>query len=379
MTEYGEYDIEKEPDTQGKRLYAWQTAIGLQAVDGLKTSDFLMQTARRNIDGDISIDEARQLIHEYYESREIRTAQENDEQVADKVAANIAKLLGEETFKLMPAIVAEIHRRIFEGVYEFCGQFREVDISKKEWVLRGDTVIYTPAPAILESLVWDIEQELKCDYDAMTMEQAVPHIAQFISGLWQIHPFREGNTRTTAVFLIKYLRYMGFAVDNTPFAQHSWYFRNALVRANYRNAHQKINKQPEFLVRFLRNVMMGEKHELKNRYLIIPASNTPPTEQVTVQVPSISSAEITEPYSEPIRKLITLMDTQAYSLRTLMTLCKIKHRPSFVENYIKPAISEGIVKLLHEDKPNHPRQKYLLTIKGNLLHNSYLAAKITSD
>ena len=370
MTEFGGYEIAQEPDSEG-RLYAWQIAIGLQAVDGLKPSDFLTQTANRNIAGDISIDEARHLIHEYYENRELRTQQEIDEHEADKVSANIAKLLGEEAFRLIPATISYIHECIFDGVFKFAGQYRKINISKKEWVLRGDSVSYTPAPVIAESITWDIEQELKCDYSKLNMEQAVEHIASFISALWQIHPFAEGNTRTSAVLLIKYLRFMGFAVDNASFVRHAWYFRNALVRANYHNTKKHINKEPKYLLRFLRNVLLGENHELKNRYLIIPeeVSAPPSTEQATVQVQQVTADNILSQYSTAIQTLIKSMGTEAYSLRQLMEICGLKHRPTFIENYITPAISTGIVRLLYPDKPKHPRQKYLLTVKGLLLHN----------
>lgn len=366
MDDYSAYIPVGEPDGEG-RLQAWQTAIGLQAVDGLHPSAYLLKTAKRNIAGDISIDEARRLIHDYYESREMRSAQEADEQEADKVSVNMAKLLGESAFKLIPAALVDIHRRLFEGVFRFAGEIRKVDIIKKEWVLRGDTVLYTPAPFIEESLEWDIKQELLFDYDAASMEQAVEHIGKFIAALWQIHPFAEGNTRTTAVLLIKYLRFMGFAVDNTLFARHSWYFRNALVRANYRNTKKGISKTPVFLLRFLRNLLMGEQHELKNRFLLIPDSDT---EQVTEQAESASADVLLSQYEVSIQTLIKVMDTHPYSLKELMGMCSIKHRPTFIENYIKPAIEKGIIKLLYEDKPKHPRQKYLLTIKGVLLHNS---------
>ncbi|MBE6419285.1 MAG: hypothetical protein E7031_04065 [Akkermansiaceae bacterium] len=201
-------------------------------------------------------------------------------------SANIAKLLGERSFKLFPGVVSSIHQRLFEGVYSFAGQYRKVDISKKEWVLRGDSVLYCTAPMIAESVTWEVEQEAKRNYMALSMPQAVEKIAEFISGLRQIHPFSEGNTRTMAVLLVKYLRYMGFEIDNAPFARHSWYFRNALVRANYYSKQKGIPKDSAYLIRFLRNLLMGEAHELKNRYLIIPDfSGTAATtaEQVTEQ------------------------------------------------------------------------------------------------
>ncbi len=367
-SEFGEYTPETEPEGV-ERLYVWQTAVGLQAVDGLKPSEFLLQTARRNIEGDIGIDEARRLVYEYYENRELRTEQERDEHEADKVSANIAKLLGERSFCMIPPIVASIHQRLFEGVFKFAGQYRRVEISKKEWVLRGRSVLHSPAPLIAESVNWDIEQERNFNYGSVSIPQAVEHLAHFIAALWQIHPFREGNTRTMAVLLVKYLRYMGFDLDNEPFARHSWYFRNALVRATYHAPRCGINKNPVYLVRFLRNLLMGETNELKNRYLIIPDESilSEKTEQVTEQVLEVKT--ITQ-FSNQIQILIKGMEYKEYSMKQLMNLCSLKHRPSFIENYIKPAISNGIIKFKYEDNPNHPRQRYLLTIKGRLLRNS---------
>ena len=366
--EFGEYTPEAEPEGV-ERLYVWQTAVGLQAVDGLKPSEFLLQTARRHIEGDIGIDEARRLVYEYYENRELRTEQERDEYEADKVSANMAKVLGERSFCLVPGTVSSIHQRLFEGVFHFAGQYRTVDISKKEWVLRGESVVYSPAPLIAESVNWDIAQERNCNYGSLTLPQAVEHLARFISALWQIHPFAEGNTRTMAVLLVKYLRYMGFEADNALFASHSWYFRNALVRANYHHPRKGIEKDFTYLVRFLRNLLMGENNELKNRYLIIPdeSSSVPATEQVTEQVHELTA--ITQ-FSNQIQILIKGMEDKEYSLKQLMALCSLKHRPSFMENYIKPAMANGIIKLKYEDNPNHPRQRYLLTIKGCLLRNS---------
>lgn len=367
-SEFGEYIPETEPEGV-ERLYVWQMAVGLQAVDGLKPSDFLLQTARRNIAGDIGIDEVRRLVYEYYENRELRTEQERTEHEADKVAANMAKILGERSFSLVPGMVVSIHQRLFDGVFPFAGQFRKVDISKKEWVLRGDTVLYSPAPLIEESVHWDIAQERNFNYVSLSLSQAVEHLAHFIAALWQIHPFAEGNTRTMAVLLIKYLRYMGFDADYTLFARHSWYFRNALVRANYHNPKKGVDKDFKYLVNFLRNLLMGETHELKNRYLIIPdvEQAAAATEQVTEQV---RGEKLIAQFSNQLQILIKGMEEQEYSMKQLMALCSIKHRPSFIENYIKPAISNGIVKLKYEDNPNHPRQKYLLTIKGVLLRNS---------
>lgn len=144
--------------------------------------------------------------------------------------------------------ITSIHHRLFEGVFKFAGRIRDYDITKREWVLRGDTVLYVNSEDIKMALEYDLEQERNFVYAGLTHDQTVEHIAKFISGLWQIHPFGEGNTRTTAVFAIKYLRSIGFYVDNDLFANNSWYFRNALVRANYRNAVKGVEPDIKYLV-----------------------------------------------------------------------------------------------------------------------------------
>ena len=228
MVNFDEYIQQGEPQKREKS-YAWQTAIGLQAVDGLKPSDYLVETACRHIEGDITIDEVQQLIKSYYESKDIRAVKAAETEEADKVSANIAALLNERTFAFTFAGLVAIHRRVFDGVFKFAGQIRDYNITKKEWVLRGDTVLYVSAPDIRRAIEYDHEQEKTFIYIGLDISQIVGHIAQFVSGLWQIHPFGEGNTRTTAVFTIQYLRTMGFNVENDLFAKHSWYFRNALV------------------------------------------------------------------------------------------------------------------------------------------------------
>ena len=263
MLDFDEYIIEGEPDKREKAK-AWQAAIGLQAVDGLQTSDYLHDTATRHIEGDVTIDEVKALIGEYYRSLPADAAQRNETEEADKVAANIVQLLNEKAFVYSVAGLVSIHRRLFEGVFPFAGKIRDHNISKKEWVLRGDTVLYTDARELETTLAYDLEQERKFSYKGLTLEEMIPHLARFVADLWQIHPFCEGNTRTTAVFTIKYLRSIGFDVDNTLFAQHSWYFRNALVRANYRNWQKGIEPDERFLIRFFRNLLLGENHELKN-------------------------------------------------------------------------------------------------------------------
>ena len=228
---FKEYIIESEPDKRDKG-YAWHTAIGLQAVDGLKPSEYLVRTAVRNIEGEISFEEANLLLQAYYEENPSRDADDRTEE-ADKVSARIASILSERAFSFTPNEYISIHRKLFTGIYSHAGCIRNYNITKKEWVLNGATVLYGSATELRATLEYDISEERKFSYRNLSMDEIIHHLAVFISGLWQIHPFGEGNTRTTAVFFIKYLRTLGFDVMNNIFAENAWYFRNSLVRANY--------------------------------------------------------------------------------------------------------------------------------------------------
>lgn len=221
MTEFDEYIVHGEPG-QREKADAWQTAIGLQDVDGLKVSDYLLDTARQHIEGDISIDEAQQRIKAYYETKSGHDAIDEE---GDKASANIARILSEPSFAFSLVGLTSIHRRIFEGVFKFAGQIRTVEISKKEWVLGGEvSVSYQPSIDLREAIEYDLAREKEFDYSDKPISEVIRHLARFIADLWQIHPFREGNTRTTAVFLIKYLRSMGIPATNDMFKEHSWYF-----------------------------------------------------------------------------------------------------------------------------------------------------------
>ena len=268
MNDFEEYIRQGEPQKREKG-YAWQTAIGLQAVDDLKPSEYLIQTARQHIEGDITIEEAKQLIDSYYESKTVRADIEDRTEEADKVSARIAEILSEKTFTFSPIEYITIHRRLFQGIYKFAGKIRDYNITKKEWVLKGETVLYASADSIRETLDYDFMQEKNFSYKDLNINDAITHIAKFISGVWQIHAFGEGNTRTTAVFTIKYLRTFGFDINNDAFARHSWYFRNALVRANYNNIQQGVFSTTEYLERFFRNLLLGENNDLRNRQLLI--------------------------------------------------------------------------------------------------------------
>lgn len=270
--DFDEYIRQGEP-AKKQRAENWQIAIGLQAVDGLTPSKYLLDVARRNIEGEISIDEASELIDRYYQSKDGRaeaSAQEGIEE-ADKVSQAITKLLGERSFVFSVASYANVHRRLFAGVLKHAGEYRTYNITKREWVLDGDTVTYAPYEMLRETLEYDFQSEKQFAYSGLSKAQTVSHLAKFVSGIWQIHAFAEGNTRTTAIFVIQYLRSMGYQVGNEPFAQNSWYFRNALVRANYTNAQKGIASTTEYLERFFRNLLFGTAYELKNRYLHIAA------------------------------------------------------------------------------------------------------------
>lgn len=265
---FKEYLKESEPDKKNK-VYAWRTAIGLQDVDGLKPSQYLIETATQNIEGHITIEEAIDRIDSYYEEKEVHSTESERTEEADKVATRIAQILSETAFSFTPQEYISIHRKLFQGIYPHAGKIREYNITKKEWVLDGDTIMYGSASELEATLEYDFSREREFSYKGLTMEEIIHHLAVFISRLWQIHIFGEGNTRTTAVFFIKYLRTLGFTVTNESFADHSWYFRNALVRANYTNLPKGIHETTEYLELFLKNLLLNENYLLSNRDLRI--------------------------------------------------------------------------------------------------------------
>jgi fido (protein-threonine AMPylation protein) len=270
MENFDEYLRQGEPN-KAEKAKVWKTAIGLQQVDGLKPSEYLIETAKQNIEGDITIDEVKKRIDSYYQQHPVISFNDRTEE-ADKVSARIAEMLSEQTFTFSPAEYLAIHRRLFTGIYKFAGKIRDYNITKKEWVLNGETVLYASADSLSATLEYDFEQERKFSYKGLSEQDIIEHIAHFISNLWQIHTFGEGNTRTTAIFLIKYLRKLGFKnINNDLFANHSWYFRNALVRANYEYLSRRIYKTEKFLIRFLLNLLLIGNYSLKNREMHILA------------------------------------------------------------------------------------------------------------
>ena len=374
MTDFDEYIRQGEPLKCEKGL-AWQTAIGLQAVDGLKPSEYLLQTARKDIEGEIGIDDVERLVASYYESKEVRTEQDEQSREADVAATNIRKLLAEKTFAFSLVGLTAIHRRIFTGIFDFAGEIREHNITKKEWVLRGDTVLYVSAPDISRAIEYDLEQERQFDYSQTDLNGFVSHFSKFVSGLWQIHPFREGNTRTTAVFAIMYLRSLGFDVQNDMFANHSWYFRNALVRANYQNVQKGIKREPAFLEQFFRNLLLGEHHELRNRLMLIKAPeawDAGNTRQVPDKYPT-STRQVPDkllPGNANIVKVVRTMGLVEWRIKDLMAEMGLKDRENFMANYLTPAMGEAYLRPLYPDAVRHPRQRYLLTVKGMSLYKA---------
>lgn len=365
FSSFDEYLRQGEP-SQKESAENWKTAIGLQAVDGLQPSEYLIDVAKRNIEGEISLDETRKLIDSYYQSKTVRTPKDEDEEEADKVSANIAKILASKTFAFNTNGYVSLHRRIFEGVFKHAGEIRQYDISKKEWVLEGDSVNYLNWEDLRRALDWDIEQEKNFSYKGLTDDEKIEHIAKFISGIWQIHAFREGNTRTTAIFTIQYLRSLGYEVNNELFAKHSWYFRNALVRANYRNILKGIDYSPIYLVRFFRNLLLKDGWVLKNRYLHIrPTDDWKEQPRIgTPQVPrklSSSTPQIPHKFSQHVETLILSFNDEYMTSAEIMGAIGLKDRKSFSELYLNAALSEKAIERKYPNTPRHPRQQYRMT------------------
>ena len=382
--DFDAYIRQGEP-TQREAAYAWSTAIGLQAVDGLTTSEYLNELACRNIVGELTMEQVDKLLDSYYESKAAREAHDDNKNEADKSSRNIKKILSVKTVDFTANGFVSLHRRIFEGVFKHAGQLRDYDITKREWVLEGDTVNYLNWEDLRRALDYDIKQEREFSYKGLSQDELITHISSFVSGLWQIHAFGEGNTRTTAVFIIQYLRSIGFDVENDLFAKHSWYFRNALVRANYKSAVKGIDYSSVYLERFFRNLLLGEQWDLRNRYLHVhpakewsvqpnlaePNSSRQTPEQAPEQVPE-QVHDLFHTNNPLVIELIKVLGLDKLSISQLMEKTGLKHRPNFIEYHLNPAISEGFVRLLYPNTPRHPRQKYLLTAKGVMLYKEII-------
>ena len=285
--ELSEYIKQGEPEKKEKAKI-WETAIGLQDVDGLKPSKYLLDTAKEHIEGDINIDEAKKKINNYYEQSTERKSEENTEE-ADKVSVRITEILSEKAFNFSPTEMLNIHKRLFTGIYKEAGKYRDYNFTKKEWILNDDTVTYSSYETLKETIEYDFDQEKNFSYKDLSLDESISHLSRFISNIWQVHPFCEGNTRTTAVFLIKYLRTFGFNVKTQVFADNSWYFRNALVRANYKNYKKNVFEDISFLEKFLYNLLTNTKYELKNRYMHVDYKDN--VERINFNTNSLSLEE----------------------------------------------------------------------------------------
>ena len=363
--ELSEYLRAKEP---GKAELAglWRAAIGLQKVDGLTPSAYLVETARRNIEGEITIAEAGKIIWDYYKSKTIRAeAAKTRTDEADIVSQRITGILAEPTFSFSPASYVSIHRKLFAGVYKHAGKIRDYNITKSEWVLKKDTVRYESADVIAATLEYEFERERRFNYKGLSPQETIAHFSRFIADVWQIHAFGEGNTRTTAIFAAKYLRTLGYTVENDIFADNSFYFRNALVRANYTNVPKGIHPTLVYLERFFANLLLGENNDLKSRYLLVGLHEEPKSlaplerEQVGEQVREQVNMEV----PKGVARLLKVLKGEM-SVLDMMVALKLGGRRNFLEKYLTPSIELGLVEMTQPNSPRSPTQKYRLTAKG---------------
>lgn len=338
MDNFEEYIRQGEPN-KAEKAKVWKIAIGLQQVDGLKPSEYLITTAKQNIEGDISFVEVKQRIDSYYKQHPIKDT-ENRTEEADKVSARIAEILSEQTFTFSPAEYLSIHRRLFQGIYSHAGKMRDYNITKQEWVLNAETVLYASAVSLKATLEYDFEQQKKFNFKGLSQQEIIEQIAHFISYVWQIHIFGEGNTRTTAIFLIKYLSKLGFKeVNNDIFSEHSWYFRNALVRANYEDLSNGIHKTEKYLVRFLSNLLLGKNYSLKNREIHVQYIDTVKTKVDTVN----------DTVNDTVFNLIkhnTMISSTKISQQLKISLSTAKRR-------IKELKESGKIERIGSDKTGH--------------------------
>lgn len=363
----------------------WQTAIGVQAGDGLAVSDYLRQCAKKHISGQVTIDKVRELIGDHYVEKNAQEAGDPETEGADKAAVNIARLLLEETVPELSAEgLAALHRSIFEGVYENAGTLRDYEEYKREWVLGGDTLRFTSLEALPEELENCLGKEQSYPYDTASSDNLITHLSAFVAEIWHICPFGEGNTRFTAVLTLLYLRYLGINIEFDTFVNDSWYFHNALARANYRDSVKNIDFEPVYLERFFRNMLLGEQWELRNRYVHVrpaaewrvqpKANNKTTTGQVQVKNTTRKSKESDKQQASEIREneadnpnllfLAVAIGEDFLSVKEIMDKLKLKGRDNFLKLYLTPALQRGIVSQLYPAAPRHPRQKYLLSPKG---------------
>ena len=260
------YQEELKPKGYIKQLQ-WDMAIGLQQVDNLKPSKCLEQISEKNILGELTIKEVEQSLKEYYTTKEKNI--NHNELECDFVSMRIVELLNQDNFKLSVDYLKYIHKYLFQDVYEFAGEFRKIDFSKHEKILNNDSVAYGDCKTLTESLEYDIRLEKEKDYKDMSIVEVIKNITDFTSNIWQVHPFREGNTRTTAVFICKYLNSLNFNQDISIYNNKAFYFRNALVRSNYFNNFLNIKEEKVYLIKFYENLLLGKNNNLHAEDLIV--------------------------------------------------------------------------------------------------------------
>lgn len=263
----GYYETKTEYSKEYK-MSCWDAAIGLQQVDGLEVSAYLRELSNKEIEGELTHYEIEELLYHKYKEENVEIGRQKE---ADIVSTRIAALLQEPEFTLSPVVLKHIHKTLFSGLYSHAGIFRNYNIFKDEPILGGRSVKYTNYQMIEDTYAYDFEQEKRKTYRDLTQQEVVARIAEFTSAIWQVHAFGEGNTRTTAVFIQKYLNYMGFQVDNSLFLENSLYFRNALVRSNYGDYSANVVPMNIWLERFFENLLFGGKHELRNRDMLVEA------------------------------------------------------------------------------------------------------------
>ena len=262
------YQEKAKPKGYIKQLQ-WDMAIGLQQVDNLKPSKYLEQISEKNILGELTIKEVEQSLREYYTTKKEQKDINHNELECDFVSMRIVELLDQGNFELSVGYLKYIHKYLFQDVYEFAGGFRKIDFSKHEKILNNDSVAYGDSKTLNESLEYDISLEKEKNYKEMSIVEVIKSITDFTSSIWQVHPFREGNTRTTAVFIEKYLISLGYNVDNSLFKDKSVYFRNALVRSNYFNNYLNIKEDKTYLIKFYENLLLGKNNNLHSEDLIV--------------------------------------------------------------------------------------------------------------
>ena len=302
--------------------YVIETGIGLQDVDGLKNSTYFLSQAEKYINGEISLEELDKLVNSYYENK---PEESNRAKEADKVSNRIAQVISDDAFVFTVGQLISIHKALFQDILSKAGKLRDYNFAKREWVLDGRSVVYGDFKELQATLEYDFEIERKFRYAGLSINEVIDHLATFVANLWQIHPFEEGNTRTVAVFFIKYLRTLGFDVTNDVFAKNAWFFRNALVRANFKYIQEGIYDDKSFLILFLRNLLLGENNKLKNRDL------------------RVSSTKVADENSNRKNRIIEYMKNNPYITVEEMAL-QIKVSPRTIKSIISMLVKDNKIK-----------------------------------